>query len=67
MMVSSVCSAQAQTDTTKQVQATVTQKTEFAVGRNPDAIVFDGANIWVANGGSNSVSKVKASSQNPTQ
>jgi hypothetical protein len=49
MMVSSVCSAQGQTDTAKQPQAAGIQKTEFAVGRNPDAIVFDGTNIWVAN------------------
>jgi len=28
------------------------------VGNFPDAIVFDGANIWVANAGSNTVSKL---------
>src|SRR5215203_2799417 len=61
MMVSSVCSAQAQTDTTKPAQAAVTQKTEFAVGRNPDAIVFDGANIWVANQLGDSVMKLSPS------
>src|SRR5688572_31074403 len=58
IMVSSVCSAQGQTDTK---QDAVTQKTEFAVGRNPDAIVFDGANIWVANQLGDSVMKLSAS------
>jgi len=29
----------------------------FAVGFNPEGVAFDGANIWVANKGSNSVTK----------
>jgi DNA-binding beta-propeller fold protein YncE len=35
----------------------------FAVGSFPRGIAFDGANIWVANGGStsNSVTKLRAS------
>src|SRR5574339_257738 len=60
MMIGCVCSAQGQTDTTKQPEAAVTQKTDFAVGRNPDAIVFDGANIWVANQLGDSVMKLSA-------
>jgi hypothetical protein len=33
----------------------------FSVGTNPGGIAFDGANIWVANGNSNNVTKLKAS------
>ena len=29
----------------------------FAVGTEPEGLVYDGANIWVANAGSNTVSK----------
>jgi DNA-binding beta-propeller fold protein YncE len=29
----------------------------FPVGNNPQGVAFDGANMWVANGGSNTVSK----------
>ncbi len=32
----------------------------FAVGNQPIAIAFDGANIWVANNGSNNVTKLNA-------
>jgi DNA-binding beta-propeller fold protein YncE len=34
---------------------------QFTVGTSPIGIAFDGASIWVANGGSNSVSKLRAS------
>jgi hypothetical protein len=44
-----VCFSQTQSDTTKQPQVPATQKTDFPVGRKPNAILFDGANIWVAN------------------
>jgi len=30
----------------------------FTVGTNPVGVAFDGANIWVANAGSNNVSKL---------
>src|SRR6266571_5308124 len=33
----------------------------YAVGTNPGGVAFDGANIWVANGGSNDVTKLAAS------
>ena len=33
----------------------------FAVGTAPRAVAFDGANIWVANSGSNNVTKLRAS------
>jgi len=33
----------------------------FAVGSNPVGVVFDGANIWVSNNLSNSVTKLRAS------
>jgi DNA-binding beta-propeller fold protein YncE len=29
----------------------------FSTGTNPVGVAFDGANIWVTNGGSNTVSK----------
>jgi DNA-binding beta-propeller fold protein YncE len=33
----------------------------FPVGKSPSDIVFDGANIWVTNGGDNTVTKLRAS------
>jgi hypothetical protein len=36
------------------------QSTAFAVGKSPSAVAFDGANIWVANSGSNNVAKLRA-------
>jgi hypothetical protein len=33
----------------------------FPAGNNPNGVAFDGANIWVANAGSNSVTKLRAS------
>src|SRR4029434_5974931 len=41
--------------------AIATNTTSFAVGRGPGAVVFDGANIWVANQFGNSVTKLRAS------
>ncbi len=35
--------------------------TSFAVQNSPSSVAFDGANIWVANSGSNTVSKVRPS------
>jgi len=35
--------------------------TTFATGTTPAGLVFDGANIWVANYGSHSVTKLRAS------
>lgn len=34
---------------------------DFAVGSGPVGVAFDGANIWVANNGSNNVTKLRAS------
>src|SRR5512139_2211454 len=34
---------------------------QFKVGTSPMGIAFDGANIWVANSGSNNVTKLRAS------
>lgn len=36
-------------------------QSSFTVGTNPVGIAFDGANIWVANNGSNNVTKLRAS------
>jgi hypothetical protein len=33
----------------------------FPVGSKPDGIAFDGANVWVANGGGDTVTKLRAS------
>ena len=33
----------------------------FPVGSKPDGIAFDGANVWVANGGGNTVTKLRSS------
>ena len=33
----------------------------YTVGTNPGAMAFDGANIWVANYGSNTLTKLRAS------
>jgi DNA-binding beta-propeller fold protein YncE len=30
----------------------------FKVGKSPWSVIFDGTNIWVSNGGSNSVSRL---------
>src|SRR5271166_1312060 len=35
--------------------------TSFAVQNSPSCVAFDGANIWVANSGSNTVSKLRPS------
>jgi hypothetical protein len=55
----------------KREQATQTQKARpplessgsasFDVGKFPIGVVSDGTNIWVANGGSNTVTKLRAS------
>lgn len=37
------------------------QTATFAVGTNPDAVAFDGANIWVENNGSTTVTKLRTS------
>src|SRR5271165_3660461 len=34
--------------------------TTFSVGSGPQGVAFDGANIWVANAGSNNVTKLRA-------
>ena len=50
---------QAQTDTTKQA-VVITKNTDFAVGRSPEGIIFDGTNIWVANGQADTLTKLSA-------
>src|SRR4029077_19687998 len=35
--------------------------TQFSVGSYPIGVAFDGSNIWVANSGSNTVTKLRAS------
>lgn len=42
-------------------QVITVQMTVYAVGRGPDGIAFDGANIWVANRQSDTVTKLRAS------
>ena len=42
-------------------QVITVQKTVYAVGRGPDGIAFDGANIWVANRRSDTLTKLRAS------
>src|SRR3990167_5102591 len=42
-------------------EATTHSSSTFAVGFYPDGVAFDGANIWVANSGSNNVTKLRAS------
>src|SRR5262245_31387739 len=42
-------------------QATADQTTSFTVGEGPEAVAFDGANIWVANQYSSTVNKVRVS------
>ena len=37
------------------------QAASFPVGTDPAGMAFDGANIWVANDGSNNVTKLRAS------
>jgi len=37
------------------------QSASFATGSNPDGLAFDGSNLWVANYGSGSVTKMQAS------
>lgn len=34
--------------------------TQFSLGGNPLDVAFDGANIWVANNGSNTVAKLRS-------
>ena len=53
--------AMAQTPTTDAATVTTSQTTSFSVGEGPEAVVFDGANIWVANQFSNTLSKVRVS------
>src|SRR5580704_1805042 len=38
-----------------------TVPTEFPVGKEPEGVAFDGANIWTANFGDGTVSKLRAS------
>jgi hypothetical protein len=45
------------TTTTTQMSTGIT----YTVGTLPSAICFDGTNVWVANGGSNNVNKLRAS------
>ena len=49
----------AQPDTASVAVPAMTVET-FTVGRSPRALTFDGANVWVVNAGSDSVSKLRA-------
>jgi hypothetical protein len=42
-------------------QPIVLQSTDFEVGRRPEAMMFDGNNIWVANQQSDSIMKLRPS------
>jgi DNA-binding beta-propeller fold protein YncE len=42
-------------------QLTASQTSSFAVGDGPEAVAFDGSNVWVANQFSDTVTKVRAS------
>src|ERR1700692_657932 len=41
------------------------QTTQFSVGNSPAGVTFDGANIWVTNVGSNTVTKLRANDGAP--
>src|SRR5262245_65141690 len=41
--------------------AVAPQSGAFAVGKGPEGVAFDGANVWVTNQFSNSVTKLRAS------
>ena len=40
---------------------TIPQAIDFSVGRRPEALLFDGNNVWVANQQSDSLTKLRAS------
>src|SRR6185369_10434490 len=42
-------------------QLTTSQTRSFAVGDGPEAVAFDGTNVWVANQFSDTVTKIRAS------
>ncbi|HEU4714821.1 MAG TPA: hypothetical protein VFS76_24890, partial [Pyrinomonadaceae bacterium] len=44
-----------------QDQITIPQSTDFPVGQRPEALLFDGSNVWVANQQSDSLMKLRAS------
>ena len=52
---------QTQSNLTKNSLVEANQTTDFAVGRSPDAILFDGTNIWVANQLGDNLMKLNAS------
>jgi DNA-binding beta-propeller fold protein YncE len=45
---------------TKLLASTGAVEGTYAVGSSPEAVAFDGTNIWVANAISNSVTKIGA-------
>jgi len=45
---------------TAQLQDPAPQSTDFEVGRRPEAMVFDGSNVWVANQQGDSLMKLRA-------
>src|SRR5262249_39813634 len=47
--------------TSQDAAATASQTTSFSVGDGPEAVAFDGTNIWAANQFSNTVNRVRVS------
>src|SRR5215216_5645128 len=60
ILVLSFCLGGTRSNITRQAQV-ASQTTDYAVGRSPAAILFDGTNIWVANQLSDNLMKLSAS------
>ena len=61
ILIPSLGLTQTQSNLTKHSPVEANQTTDFAVGRSPDAILFDGTNIWVANQLGDNLMKLNAS------
>jgi DNA-binding beta-propeller fold protein YncE len=61
ILILSFCLDGTRSNITMQPPVAATQTTDFAVGRSPSAILFDGTNIWVANQLSDNLMKLSAS------
>ena len=60
MLAPSASLSQAKQSDDGAMQATEARTKNITVGRGPEAIVYDGASIWVANQFSNNVTKLRA-------
>jgi DNA-binding beta-propeller fold protein YncE len=60
LLASGVGFSQAQSTNNNPAQPAAILKTDFTVGRSPNAILFDGTNIWVANQMADNVMKLSA-------